>query len=155
MERCQVNWTDHSAISRRTRSGPLLAAKLEDNHLRERALVYDIEQDDELVVHSARRGARAGVSPCSPTPPRLGVGGLRFNSREVAVEMDVGARVLGPGTTSFELALGTNVNPSEARGFAPGVRALFSCASPRSNPVPTFRPRASERRHRRGWFRRR
>jgi outer membrane protein OmpA-like peptidoglycan-associated protein len=104
----------------------LLAAKL-GYHLRERVLVYDVEQDDEFVVQlGAVWTADRRLSVITDASTRLGVGGLRFSAREVAFEMDVGVRLIGPGTSSFDLALGTNALPPEHTGFAPAFRALLT-----------------------------
>lgn len=121
------NWSLTPSLIATHRFGRLsLGAKL-GYHLRERVLVYDIEQDDEFVVHlGAVWTVSRLLSVITDASARLGVGGLRFTSREVAFEMDVGARLLGPGTSSFELALGTNALPSEQTGFAPGIRVLLS-----------------------------
>lgn len=122
-----VNWTITPAIVATHAFGSVLLAGKLGYHLRERALVYDVEQDDEFVVQvGAAWSASRSLSVLTDASARLGVGGMRFDSREVAVEMDVGARLFGPSTTSFELAFGTNVIPSDDRGFAPGVRALLS-----------------------------
>ena len=106
-------------------SGVTLAAKL-GYHLRERALVYDVEQDDEVVVHlGAAYAAMPRLSVITDASARIGIGGLRMSMREVAIEVDVGARLHGPGASSFELAIGTNALPVDRGGFAPNVRALL------------------------------
>ena len=104
----------------------VLAAKL-GYLLRERVLVYDVEQDDELVVNlGAAWSAGRSLAVITDVAARIGVGGLELSAREVAVEIDVGARLRGPGGTAFELAVGTNALPAEHSGFAPALRALFS-----------------------------
>jgi len=103
-----------------------LAAKL-GYQLRERALVYDIEQDDDLIVQlGAAYAALPRFAVITDAAARIGIGGLGLSMREVAVEVDVGARLDGPGASSFELAVGTNALPSDRAGFAPSVRALLS-----------------------------
>jgi len=121
------NWSITPSFIATHGFGRLLLAMKLGYHLRERVLVYDIEQDDEFVVHlGAAWSMTRRLDVITDASARLGVGGLRFTSREVAFEMDVGARLRGPGTSSFELGVGTNAIPSERTGFAPGVRALFS-----------------------------
>jgi outer membrane protein OmpA-like peptidoglycan-associated protein len=96
-------------------------------HVRERVLVYDIEQDDELALQlGAAWWASRRLAIITDASARLGVGGMRFNAREAAAELDVGARWLGPGASSFELAVGTNAIPSDRTGLAPSLRVLLS-----------------------------
>jgi outer membrane protein OmpA-like peptidoglycan-associated protein len=121
------NWSLTPSLIATHRFGPVLLATKLGYHLRERVLVYDVEQDDEFVVHlGAAWTASRRLSVITDASARLGIGGLRFTTREVAFEMDLGARLLGPGTSSFDLALGTNALPSEHSGFAPGIRALLT-----------------------------
>jgi outer membrane protein OmpA-like peptidoglycan-associated protein len=122
-----VNWSVTPSILATHAFGPvLLAAKL-GYHLRERVLVYDVEQDDELAVNvGAAWAASRRFAVLTDAGARLGVGGLRFSSREVAVEVDVGARWFAAGATTLDLAVGTNANPSNEHGFAPALRAVLS-----------------------------
>lgn len=116
-----------------------LAAKL-GYHLRERVLVYDVEQDDELVVQfGAAFAAWPRFAVISDAAASFGVGGLTMSAREVAVEIDVGARWLGPGGSSVELAIGTNALPAEHYGFVPAVRALLGVRAVfEPAPAPAF-----------------
>jgi OOP family OmpA-OmpF porin len=115
-----------------------LAAKL-GYHLRERVLVYDIEQDDEFVLQlGVAWWASRSLAVITDASSRFGVGGLRFTTREVAAELDVGARLLGPGSSSFELAVGTDAIPSSRAGFAPSLRVLLSLRT-------AFEPKADPR----------
>jgi outer membrane protein OmpA-like peptidoglycan-associated protein len=121
----------------------MLAAKL-GYHVRERVLVFDIEQDDEFVFNAgAAWAATRSFSVITDASARMGVGGLTFTSREVAVEIDVGADLRLAGTTSLALALGTNALPVDHSGFAPIVRALLSVrgAIEPNAPKPVTAPR--------------
>jgi outer membrane protein OmpA-like peptidoglycan-associated protein len=102
------------------------AAKL-GYHLRERLLVYDIEQDDELVVQlGAAFAAWPWLSVLADVSSSFGLGGLSLSKREVSLEVDVGARWHGPGSTSIELAVGTSALPRDQFGLVAAVRGLLS-----------------------------
>lgn len=104
----------------------LFAAKF-GYHVRERVVVYDVEQDDEFVMNlGAAWSASQQFAVLTDIGARLGFGGLHLSAREVAVEIDVGARLRGPASTAFELAVGTNAVPAERSGFVPALRALLS-----------------------------
>lgn len=102
------------------------AAKL-GYRLRERLLLYDIEQDDELIAHlGAAFAAWPSLSLIADASGSFGVGGLSLSKREVSFELDLGARWQGPGTTSIELAVGTSGLPRDEFGLVGLVRALLS-----------------------------
>jgi len=102
------------------------AAKL-GYHLRQRVLVYDIEQDDELIVQlGAAFAAWPSLSVIADASASLGVGGLSMSAREASLQFDLGARWHGPGATSVELAIGTSGLPRDEYGLVAAVRALLS-----------------------------
>lgn len=120
--------------------GLTFAAKL-GYHVRERVVVYGIEQDDDALLHlGAAFTALPRFRVITDVSARLGIGGRGLSRREVAVEVDVGARFY-TGSSSFELAVGTNAVPTEPHGLAPavravvGVRAAFEPGAPEPAPL--------------------
>jgi outer membrane protein OmpA-like peptidoglycan-associated protein len=103
-----------------------LAAKL-GYHLRERVLVYDIEQDDELVVQlGAAFTAWPWLSVIADASGSFGLGGLQVSRREMSVALDLGARWHTSHATSIELAVGTSALPTDEFGFVAPLRVLLS-----------------------------
>ncbi len=139
------NWTVTPAlVLTHALSSVTLAAKL-GYHLRERVLVYDLEQDDEAVVHvGAAFAFSKTLVVLADAAARIGVGGLRLSMREVALEIDVGARLRGPGSSSFELALGTNALPLDDAGFAPDIRAMLSARTAFEPEPPEVIPMSAQ-----------
>jgi len=100
-----------------------LAAKL-GYQLRDRVVVFDVEQDDEYVLHlGAALITLPALTVISDVSARLGVGGLGLSKRELALEVDLGARLRWTRGTSLELGVGTNALPANDFGFVPALRA--------------------------------
>lgn len=96
-------------------------------HLRERRVVFGVEQDDELVLKlGARCTLTSGTALIAEWSMKAGVGGRHFGRGELPAELDVGVRLGRLAVGELDLGVGTGaILPNRGVG-SPALRVFLA-----------------------------